>query len=82
MVYEILYVFYISKSDCSFFVSSAIAGGEFSEGELLRLEQACSKENSGDACLVLAENTMCGRGFNAETAQLMNQAVVPIKQVV
>jgi hypothetical protein len=52
----------------------AYAGGEFSKEELVRLDLACYEQSRGDACLVLAENTMCGRGYNEETTQFMSQA--------
>lgn len=52
----------------------SFAGGEFSEEELQRYHRQCHQESKGDACLVLAGETMCGRGFNEETQALMNKA--------
>jgi len=52
----------------------SFAGGDISEEELEKYHQQCHTENRGDACVVLAEQTLCGRGFNEETQVLMNAA--------
>ena len=59
-----------------FFVSHSVlfAGGELSEEELLKHTKRCRPKGYGDSCLVLAEETMCGRGFNEETYSYMSKA--------
>ena len=55
-------------------VPLSFAGGDISEEELEKYNRQCHKESRGEACVVLAEQTLCGRGFNEETQVLMNAA--------
>ena len=52
----------------------AFAGGDISEEDLKKHTQLCHNESQGNSCLVLAEQTLCGRGFNEETAAIMKVA--------
>jgi TPR repeat protein len=58
-----------------FFAQASYAGGEISEAELALHTLKCNKGYSGDSCFILAEQTLCGRGYNEETSVFVNQAV-------
>ena len=58
------------------FSQPSYAGGEISAEELAFHTKRCDGGYSGDSCLRLAEETLCGRGFNEETAVLVGKAAV------
>jgi hypothetical protein len=51
----------------------AFAGGEIDEDVLAELEKTCGNESSGESCIMLAGETLCGRGYNEETATLLKK---------
>lgn len=55
------------------FCLHAFAGGEIDEGVLAELEKTCGNESSGESCIMLAGETLCGRGYNEETATLLKK---------
>jgi hypothetical protein len=54
-------------------ISTALAGEGFEPGEEKRLRLECTKQRNGAACLALAGETLCGRGYNDDTRSWMQQ---------
>ena len=62
------------------FSHHALAGGGYSAAELRKMRWKCNNQVSGFSCETLAEETMCGVGYNAETSKWMQRACDAHKQ--
>jgi TPR repeat protein len=52
---------------------NAYAGGELEKPKAYYIE-ACDNKRSAEACEIMAEQTVCGRGYNKDTASFMKKA--------
>lgn len=51
----------------------AYAGGELEKPEAFYIEE-CDNKRNAEACEIMAEQTVCGRGYNEQTAAFMTTA--------
>ena len=58
-----------------FLMGEVWAGGsEYTESEIKQMTLNCDQKISGTDCATLAGETLCGQGYNEETAALMEQS--------